>query len=92
MKTAIAKYLGALGLGAVLALSAAASSFAQRHDELHTAVRQLGRADRPVLLTPSDKAGVSPRREPGESRAPSSDEGSTMRFAIHCRIVQFTRR
>ena len=32
MKTVIAKYLGAIGLGAVLALTAATASFAQRHD------------------------------------------------------------
>jgi hypothetical protein len=32
MKTRVAKYLGALGLGVVLALTAATSSFAQRHD------------------------------------------------------------
>jgi hypothetical protein len=32
MKTVIAKYLGAVGLGAALALSAATASFAQRHD------------------------------------------------------------
>jgi hypothetical protein len=39
MKILFAKYLGALGLGAVLALTAATSSFAQRHDpELHPAI------------------------------------------------------
>jgi hypothetical protein len=32
MKTVIAKYLGAVGLGAVLTLSAVTASFAQRHD------------------------------------------------------------
>jgi hypothetical protein len=32
MKTPIAKYLGAIGLGAVLALTAASPSFARRHD------------------------------------------------------------
>jgi hypothetical protein len=32
MKARVIKYLGALGLGAALVLSAATSSFAQRHD------------------------------------------------------------
>lgn len=32
MNTVIAKHLGAVGLGAVLALTAATVSFAQRHD------------------------------------------------------------
>ena len=32
MKTPAMKYLGALGLAAVLTLAAATSSFAQRHD------------------------------------------------------------
>ena len=32
MKTVIAKYLGAVGLGALLGLTAATASFAQRHD------------------------------------------------------------
>ncbi|HET7253897.1 MAG: hypothetical protein ACXU85_01990 [Xanthobacteraceae bacterium] len=32
MKTRVMKYLGALGLGAALVLSAATASFAQRHD------------------------------------------------------------
>jgi hypothetical protein len=32
MKTLVMKYIGALGLAAVLTLTAASSSFAQRHD------------------------------------------------------------
>ena len=32
MRTLIARYAGAIGLGAVLALTAASASFAQRHN------------------------------------------------------------
>jgi hypothetical protein len=62
MKTLIARYVGAVGLGAVLALTAATSSFAQRRSKLHTALRQFRCPDGALLLRVSNFQAESPAR------------------------------